>query len=251
MQGTAIGEFREQDQTIPILLRGAEEERNALSQLAGLNVTTSSGKTVPLSQLSKIEYVQEDGVRHRNRVRTITVRAAIFTAKSKPNRYRRSRSTVANPARTIASGYRLETGGAVEESAKGNESIGAGFPLFIVVVLMLLMIQLQSFQRVIMVVLTAPFGLIGVVLFLLLFDRPFGFVAMLGTIALSGMIMRNSVILVDQIERNLSDGQSFNDAVVEAAVRRFRPDYAHGVGGNFSDDSFVKKRIFRANGGGD
>ena len=111
----------------------------------------------------------------------------------------------------------------MEESAKGNESIGAGFPLFIVVVLTLLMIQLQSFQRVIMVVLTAPFGLSGVVLFLLLFDRPFGFVAMLGTIALSGMIMRNSVILVDQIERNLSDGQSFNDAVVEAAVRRFRP----------------------------
>ncbi|QTR48877.1 efflux RND transporter permease subunit [Candidatus Thiothrix anitrata] len=224
LQGTAIGEFREQDQTIPILLRGAEEERNALSRLAGLNVTTSSGKTVPLSQLSKIEYVQEDGVLwHRNRVRTITVRGDIYGKIQAPTVTAEVEAQLQTLREQLPLGYRLETGGAVEESAKGNESIGAGFPLFIVVVLTLLMIQLQSFQRVIMVVLTAPFGLIGVVLFLLLFDRPFGFVAMLGTIALSGMIMRNSVILVDQIERNLSDGQSFNDAVVEAAVRRFRP----------------------------
>ena len=183
-----------------------------------------SGKTVPLSPLSKIEYVQEDGVLwHRNRVRTITVRGDISGKIQAPTVTAEVEAQLQTLREQLPLCYRLETGGAVEESAKGNESIGAGFPLFIVVVLTLLMIQLQNFQRVIMVVLTAPFGLIGVVLFLLLLYRPFGFVAMLGTIALSGMIMRNSVILVDQIERNLSDGQTFNDAVVEAAVRRFRP----------------------------
>jgi multidrug efflux pump len=224
LQGTPIGEFREQDQTIPILLRGAEGERDMLSRLAGLNVPTSTGKTVPLSQLANIEYVQEEGIIwHRNRTPTITVRGDIYGKTQAPTITAEVESRLGDIRAKLPLGYRLETGGAVEESAKGNESIGAGFPLFIVVVLTLLMIQLQSFQRVIMVVLTAPFGLIGVAVFLLLFDKPFGFVAMLGTIALSGMIMRNSVILLDQIERHIEEGKVPREAVVEAAVRRFRP----------------------------
>jgi len=124
---------------------------------------------------------------------------------------------------TLPLGYRLETGGATEESAKANASSNAGLPMFLVAVLTLLMLQLQSFQRVVMVVLTAPLGLIGVAMALLLSNRPFGFVAMLGTLALTGMIMRNSVILIDQIERNISEGQAPWDAIIEAAVRRFRP----------------------------
>jgi multidrug efflux pump len=224
LSGTAIGEFREQDQTIPILLRGVEGERDMISRLAGLNVPTSTGKTVPLSQLASIDYAQEDGVIwHRNRTRTITVRGDIYSKIQAPTVTTEVETRLADIRAKLPLGYKLATGGAVEESAKGNESIGAGFPLFIVVVLTLLMIQLQSFQRVIMVVLTAPFGLIGVALFLLLFNRPFGFVAMLGTIALSGMIMRNSVILLDQIERNIDEGQVPREAVIEAAVRRFRP----------------------------
>ncbi|WP_028489427.1 efflux RND transporter permease subunit [Thiothrix lacustris] len=224
LSGTPIGEFREQDQTIPILLRGVAGERDMLSRLAGLNVPTSTGKTVPLSQLAKIDYEQEEGILwHRNRTRTITVRGDIYSKIQAPTVTTEVESRLGDIRTKLPLGYKLETGGAVEESAKGNESIGAGFPLFIVVVLTLLMIQLQSFQRVIMVVLTAPFGLIGVTLFLLLFDRPFGFVAMLGTIALSGMIMRNSVILVDQIERNITEGHIPREAVIEAAVRRFRP----------------------------
>jgi multidrug efflux pump len=120
-------------------------------------------------------------------------------------------------------GYRVEIGGAVEENAKAQGSINAQMPLMAVAVLVLLMIQLQSFSRVLMVVLTAPLGLIGVVAALLLFRMPFGFVAMLGTIAMFGIIMRNSVILVDQIEQDIRAGHSRFEAVIGATVRRFRP----------------------------
>ena len=120
-------------------------------------------------------------------------------------------------------GYRIEIGGAVEENAKAQASINAQMPLMIVAVLTLLMIQLQSFSRVLMVVLTAPLGLIGVVAALLLFRKPFGFVAMLGTIAMFGIIMRNSVILVDQIEQDIRAGHSRFEAIIGATVRRFRP----------------------------
>jgi multidrug efflux pump len=120
-------------------------------------------------------------------------------------------------------GYRVAVGGSVEESAKGGNSVAAGMPLFVLVVLTVLMLQLQRFSLVAMVVLTAPLGLIGVTAFLLAFDRPFGFVAMLGTIALSGMIMRNSVILVDQIRQDMEAGRGEWEAIVESTVRRFRP----------------------------
>jgi multidrug efflux pump len=124
---------------------------------------------------------------------------------------------------TLPLGYRIEVGGAVEESAKGGQSVAAGIPLLIGVVLTVLMLQLQSFSLMAMVVLTAPLGLIGVTAFLLAFNKPFGFVAMLGAIALSGMIMRNSVILVDQIRQDREAGRGSWEAIVETTVRRFRP----------------------------
>jgi multidrug efflux pump len=123
----------------------------------------------------------------------------------------------------LPSGYRIETGGVVEDSARAQRSVVAGIPLFIFAVTTLLMFQLRSFSRVAMVWLTAPLGMIGVTAFLLLFGQPFGFVAMLGTIALAGMIMRNSVILVDQIEQDIAAGAHPWRATVEATVRRFRP----------------------------
>ena len=123
----------------------------------------------------------------------------------------------------LPSGYLLETGGTVEDSGRGSRSVAAGMPLFIVVVATLLMLQLRSFSRVLMVMLTAPLGMIGVTLFLLLLQVPFGFVAMLGTIAMLGMIMRNSVILVDQIEQDIGAGHARWQAIVDATVRRFRP----------------------------
>ncbi|MGC9008082.1 MAG: efflux RND transporter permease subunit [Halothiobacillaceae bacterium] len=224
LNGIPVGEFRERDQTIPILLRGTAEDRDLLARLAGLNMPTAGGATVPLAQIARIEYVQEEGiVWHRNRVPTITVRGDIYTRIQAPTVTAEIEPLLEPIRARLPPGFRIETGGTVEESAKGNASIGASFPVFIVAMLTLLMIQLQSLSRTAMVLLTAPFGLIGVALFLLVFNRPFGFVAMLGTIALSGMIMRNSVILVDQIERNIREGLAPQQAVIEAAVRRFRP----------------------------
>lgn len=224
LNGIPVGEFREREQTIPILLRGTAEDRDRLAHLAGLNLPTASGATVPLAQIARIEYVQEEGiVWRRNRIPTITVRGDIYTRIQAPTVTAQIEPLLEPIRATLPPGFRIETGGTVEESAKGNASIGASFPVFIVAMLTLLMIQLQSLSRTVMVLVTAPFGLIGVALFLLVFDRPFGFVAMLGTIALSGMIMRNAVILVDQIERNIREGMVPQQAVIEAAVRRFRP----------------------------
>ena len=223
INGATIGEFREKDQIIPIQIRGADE-MDDISLLRSLNVPTANGQTVPLRQIAHLQTTQEEGVIwHRNRVPTITVRGDIYNNIQAPTVTAEILPRLKSIEESLPLGYRLETGGSVEESARANLSIAAGFPLFIVVMLTVLMIQLQSFQRVIMVVLTAPFGLIGVAVFLLVFDRPFGFVALLGTIALSGMIMRNAVILVDQIERNIDEGMVPREAVIESAVRRFRP----------------------------
>ena len=224
LNGIAATAFREQDKTIDVLLRGAPDERVNLSYLRDLAVPTRSGKSVPLSQVADIDYGLEEGVIwRRNRLPTITVRANVYGDVQPPAVTAEISPKLDDIRVGLPDGYRLETGGTVEDSSKGQKSVQAGVPLFIVVVLTVLMLQLQSFQRVLLVVLTAPLGLIGVVLFLLVFNVPFGFVAMLGTIALSGMIMRNSVILVDQIEQDIASGIAPWTAVVEATVRRFRP----------------------------
>lgn len=224
LQGTTVGEFRLADQTIPILVRGTEADRRSIETLLSLNIPTANGQFVPLGQIAKLEYAQEESIIwHRNRTPTITIRGDIYSHVQAPTVTNEVLARMGHFADNLPLGYRFEVGGSVEESAKGSASIAAGMPFFIVVVLTVLMLQLQSFQRVVMVVLTAPFGLIGVASFLLIFDKPFGFVAMLGTIALSGMIMRNSVILVDQIDRNIEQGMIPQQAVIEAAVRRFRP----------------------------
>ncbi|MFZ1389087.1 MAG: efflux RND transporter permease subunit [Thiolinea sp.] len=224
LQGTAVGEFRHFDQTIPIIIRGAETDRRSIDTLLSLNIPAGNGQFIPLGQIAHLENSQEESlIWHRNRTPTITIRGDIYSKVQAATVTTEVLGRMGNFAETLPLGYRFEVGGSVEESAKGSSSIQAGMPFFIVVVLTVLMLQLQSFQRVIMVVLTAPFGLIGVASFLLIFNKPFGFVAMLGTIALSGMIMRNSVILVDQIDRNIEHGMIPHDAVVEAAVRRFRP----------------------------
>ena len=224
IQGAGITTYRERDQLIEVVLRGAPLEREHVGLLANLNVPTASGRTVPLSQIATLRYGLEDGlIWKRNRVPTITVMGDIYNTVQAPTVSEQLEPQMDKIRATLPLGYRLETGGATEESAKANASINAGLPIFLVVVLTLLILQLQSFQRVVMVLLTAPLGLIGVAMALLLSNRPFGFVAMLGTLALTGMIMRNSVILIDQIERNIREGQTPWDAIIEAAVRRFRP----------------------------
>ncbi len=225
LTGRTISEFREADELIPIVLRGPEDERAALDLLGSLAVPTASGHAVPLAQIARIEYGFEDGlIWRRNRLPTITVRADVYGTRFQPATIvKQLEPGLARIRASMPPGYLLEIGGTVEESARGAKSVAAGVPLFVLVVTTLLMLQLKSFSRVAMVWLTAPLGIIGVVAFLLLLGRPFGFVAMLGTIALAGMIMRNSVILVDQIEQDIAAGKTRFDAIVGATVRRFRP----------------------------
>ncbi len=225
INGVTVTFLRDRDRLVEVLLRGADAERTKLSQLQNLSVPTRSGKSVPITQIASITYDFEEGIIwRRDRLPTITVRADIYDGQIQPGTViTRLTPRMAELSKDLPPGYRLEIGGAVEESAKGGASVGAGFPLMLLVMLTLLMIQLQSIQRMILVVLTAPLGMIGVTGALLLFNQPFGFVAMLGTIALSGMIMRNSVILIDQIEQDIKAGHNPWDAICDATVRRFRP----------------------------
>ncbi|MFV7501604.1 efflux RND transporter permease subunit [Acinetobacter pittii] len=222
--GNAIEQYREKRELIEIRLRGDQAERVEVASLASLAVPTNNGTTVPLAQIAKIEYKFEDGlIWHRNRLPTITVRADIRTNLQPATVVGELAESMDKLRAELPSGYLIEVGGTVEESARGQDSVNAGMPLFLAVVMTLLMIQLKSLSRSTIVLLTAPLGLIGVVLFLLLFNKPFGFVAMLGTIALSGMIMRNSLILIDQIEQDRQAGHPTWEAIIEATVRRFRP----------------------------
>ena len=224
LTGSTVSQYREDNELIEILLRGTVHERTELSRLSSLAVPTDNGRSVALSQVATLEYGFEEGIIwHRNRLPNVTVRADIY-GKEQPATLVKQILPTLEPIRAeLPDGYLLDVGGTVEDSTRGQDSVKAGVPLFIVVVLTLLMVQLRSFSRTAMVFLTAPLGLIGVTLFLMVFRQPFGFVAMLGTIALSGMIMRNSVILVDQIEQDIRAGLKPWQAIIEATVRRFRP----------------------------
>ncbi|ENU28828.1 hypothetical protein F991_03410 [Acinetobacter sp. CIP-A165] len=222
--GTVMNQYREKRELIEIRLRGDQTERAEVASLASLSVPTSNGTTVPLAQIAQIESRFEEGlIWHRNRLPTITVRADIRTQLQPATVVQQLADPMQAIRAELPSGYLLEVGGTIEESARGQSSVNAGMPLFLAVVMTLLMIQLRSMSRATIVLLTAPLGLIGVVAFLLLFNKPFGFVAMLGTIALSGMIMRNSLILIDQIEQDIQAGHAAWDAIIGATMRRFRP----------------------------
>ncbi len=224
LSGAVVSQYREGNELVDIQLRGTAGERRELSLLPSLAIPTAKGRSVALSQIATLEYGFEEGVIwHRNRLPTVTVRADIYGRDLPATVVAQIEPTLAEIRRNLPDGYLLQVGGTVEDSALGQSSVNAGVPLFVVVVLTLLMLQLRSLSRTAMVFLTAPLGLIGVTAFLLLFQQPFGFVAMLGTIALSGMIMRNSVILVDQIEQDSAAGVARWQAIVEATVRRFRP----------------------------
>ena len=224
LSGSSVSQFREGNELIEILLRGTSRERQELELLPSLSVPISNGKSVALSQIATLEYGFEEGVIwHRDRLPTVTVLGDIY-GKEQPAGLVKQIMPTLDPIRAeLPSGYLLEVGGTVEDSGRGQKSVVAGIPLFVLVVMTLLVLQLKSISRSVMVFLTAPLGLIGVTLFLIVFQQPFGFVAMLGTIALSGMIMRNSVILIDQIEQDIAAGHDRWQAVIEATVRRFRP----------------------------
>ena len=228
LSGNTVGQFREGDKLIDMVLRQPASERQTMSDLGNAYVPTGTGKAIPLLQIAKPVFDWEPGVMWReNRNYAITAQSdiaeglqgATVTQQILP-------SLKALEARWVEQGlsaYTISVAGAVEESAKGSSSIAAGLPLMLFVTFTLLMIQLQSFSRAMLVFLTGPMGIAGVALALLLLNRPFGFVALLGVIALMGMIQRNSVILIDQIEQDRAKGVPAWDAIVESAVRRLRP----------------------------
>lgn len=226
--GSTVGQYREGDKLIDIVLRQPLDERNAITDIANANLPTSSGKSIPITQIAKPVFTWEPGVMWReNRDYAITVQSdiveglqgATVTAELQPQ----MKELQAQWAAKGLSGYRIEVAGAVEESSKGSSSIVAGVPIMLFLTFTLLMLQLQSFSRSLLVFITGPLGIAGVAGALLVLGRPFGFVALLGVIALMGMIQRNSVILIDQIEQDRAAGIPAWDAIVESAVRRLRP----------------------------
>jgi multidrug efflux pump len=228
--GATVTQFREDDQLIDVVWRADAgnadgfPDARSLQRLPDLDIVTGSGRHIPLAQVARLVPVLEEGlIWRRDRMPTITVRADIVGSMQPQAASAQLEQQLAPMREKLPPGFRIETGGSVEESAKGENSIMAVMPLMVVGVITLLMIQLQSISRTIMVLLTAPLGLIGVTLALLIFRVPFGFVANLGVIALMGMILRNSVILVDQIEQDESAGKSEWEAIVGSTVRRFRP----------------------------
>ncbi|RBB43152.1 AcrB/AcrD/AcrF family protein [Burkholderia reimsis] len=223
LSGYTVTQYRERDKLIDVDLRAPKRERIDPSQLAGLAIPTPHGP-VPLGTIGHVHDTLEYGVIwERDRQPTVTVQADVRGEAPSIGVTRAIDGTLATLRATLPTGYRIEIGGAAEESMKGQTSINAQMPLMIIAVLTLLMIQLKRFSRTFIVVLTAPLGLIGVVAALLLFGKPFGFVALLGVIAMFGIIMRNSVILVDQIDQDIAAGQPRFAAIVGATVRRFRP----------------------------
>ncbi|MDB6104720.1 MAG: acriflavin resistance protein, partial [Gammaproteobacteria bacterium] len=224
LTGYSITRFRERDKLIGVDLRAPGNDRVDPAELERLAIPSQNGTAVPLAALGRFVYGLEYGVIwERDRQPTITVQADVQHGAQGIDVTNRVDAALASLRKQLPVGYQVVIGGSVEENGKAQASINAQMPLLLVAVLVLLMVQLQSFSRVLMVVLTAPLGLIGVVMALLLFHMPFGFVALLGTIAMFGIIMRNSVILVDQIEQDILAGHSRFEAIIGATVRRFRP----------------------------
>jgi multidrug efflux pump len=224
ISGAPITTVRDGIEKVAVVARAVPSERLDLAHIDDLSLYSRNGVAVPLSQIAHVEYSHEEPILWRiNRDMSITVRGDVVDGAQPPDVTNAIWPKLQSIRDRLEPGYRVEIGGAIEESQKGNVSIFVLFPLMIFVMLTILMIQLQSISRLILVFLTAPLGIIGASLGLNVADRPFGFVALLGLIALMGMIMRNAVILVDQIESDVSHGSTRRDAIVEATVRRARP----------------------------
>ncbi|WP_250501196.1 efflux RND transporter permease subunit [Caballeronia sp. GAWG1-5s-s] len=224
MNGAALSQLREHEDLVDIVTRAVPSERLDLDTLKNVNVYTRDGTVVPLSQVARVRDVLEEPVLwRRNRDMAITVRADVKDGEQGVSATQSIVPRLAGIEAKLPSGYRIDVGGAVEESDKANKALAAVFPVMLITILSILMLQLQSFSKMFMVLLTAPLGLIGVVAALLIFRAPLGFVAILGITALSGMIMRNAVILVDQVSKETEQGLDPWNAVLEAAIHRTRP----------------------------
>jgi multidrug efflux pump subunit AcrB len=224
LSGYTVTEYKEGIELVPVVARAIPEERLGLGSFEDLTIPTRSGAAIPISQVARVHYEFEDPILwRRNRDVVLTVRSDIAPGVQAPDVTAQIQPTIDAIAATLPPGMRIEVGGAVEESAKANAALFTIFPLMFLAMLTILMLQLQRFSTLFLVFATAPLGLIGASFALLAFDAPFGFNALLGLIALAGMIMRNTVILVDQIDANVASGLSRWDAIIESTVRRSRP----------------------------
>jgi multidrug efflux pump subunit AcrB len=224
VSGYTITQYREGIERIGVVARAIPSERLDLDRLPALTIATRNGVAVPLSQVAKLSYEFEEPILwRRNRDLVLTVRSDVIDGVQAPDVSNEVAPKLKSIKDALPYGYRIETGGSIEESVKANVALVAVFPVMIIAMLVLLMIQLQSFSRLALVVVTAPLGLIGATGALLISNRPFGFVALLGLIALAGMIMRNTVILVDQIDRDIAEGHARYRAIIDATIRRARP----------------------------
>ena len=222
--GVTIGQYRETDRLLPIILRLPRNERDQVNDLKDTILVTASGTPVPLGRIADVSIAWEPATIWReNKEYALTIQADVNPGIQGPTATTALMKQFEPLIKSLPPGYRLEIGGSVEESSKGQGSIMAGMPLMLLITFTLLMIQLKSVSRAFLVFLTGPLGIAGVALSLLVLNRPFGFVALLGFIALIGMIIRNSVILIDQIEKGRSAGIPAREAIISACVTRYRP----------------------------
>jgi multidrug efflux pump subunit AcrB len=224
MSGAALDDFRDGEETVSIVAREPDGNRSLLSAVNSVYIPTDFGGFVPVSQIAKVVPVIEQGLEwRRDRLPTITVRATLPDG-IQPNDVVMKMYSDLKPLRdSLPAGYKIEIQGGAEDAAESQNSIAAKAPIMLAVIVVLLMIQLQHFGKAMLVLATGPLGIIGAAAALLISGAPFGFVAILGVIALLGIIMRNSIILVDQIDQDIKAGMHRQEAIVGAAVRRFRP----------------------------
>ena len=224
VSGVTATQVRSGIYLVDVLVRASAEQRMSLSTIRTLQVPLPNGRSVPLSQIASVEYGQEYPiVWRRDRLPTVTVQADVMPGTQAATVVQALAPKIAALNASLPSGYHIGIGGTVEESNKAQVSVAAVLPLMLILILTVLMIQLQNFNQLFLVLSVAPLGLIGVVGALLLSHKPLGFVAILGVLALTGMIARNSVILIDQVEKEKAAGRHPWDALIEATTHRFRP----------------------------
>jgi multidrug efflux pump subunit AcrB len=222
--GTVITQIREDIRTVGLVARASGPERLDPSKLSDLTITNRDGRIIPVSQIGHLEVRPEDPIlRRRNRVPTITVESDIDERLQPPQVSAEVEQALKPIEATLPPGYHIEMGSNAEESAKANAALAPVFPVMLLLTMLVLIVQVRTLSAMFMVLLTAPLGLVGIVPALLLFDQPFGFNGILGLIGLSGILMRNTLILIGQIQTNKADGLDTYKAVVEATVQRARP----------------------------
>lgn len=224
LTGVAITQVREDIRNVPIVARSAGGERLDPARLADFSLMSRDGRQIPLDQIGHSEIrLEEPILKRRDRTPVITIRSDINEATQPPEVSKQVMTALQPLIASLPTGYRIEMGGSIEEAGKANVALGKVFPVMIAATLIILMLQVRSFSMMTMVLLTAPLGIVGAVPTLLLFNQPFGFNAILGLIGLSGILMRNTLILTDQIKENQAAGLDDYHAVIEATVQRARP----------------------------